>query len=118
MGTPSVGGSPAAFSPEGRLLAVADATDQIQLWDVTAGLPLGLPLSGFFHPEDPLGNSSLNSLAFAPDGSAVLTIDRARLRTHLIAPDKIKSALCAQSGPLSEADWKIFIPEIPYRRTC
>ncbi|MEV4398233.1 hypothetical protein [Nonomuraea sp. NPDC049607] len=118
VGTPSVGGSPAAFSPDGRLLAVADATDQIQLWDVTAGQPLGLPLSGFFHPEDPLGDSSLNSLAFAPDGSAVLTIDRARLRTHLIAPDKIKAALCAQSGPLSEADWKTFIPEIPYRRTC
>ncbi|MEU0479319.1 protein kinase [Streptosporangium sp. NPDC006013] len=119
VGTATIGGAPAAFSPDGHLLAVADGSNQVRLWDVTTSRPLGLPLAGFFHPKDSLGVSSLKSLGFAPDGSAVLAIDsRGRLRTHLIAPDKIKTVLCAQAGPLSEADWKRHIPELPYRKTC
>ncbi|MFI6706150.1 NACHT and WD repeat domain-containing protein [Nonomuraea sp. NPDC050478] len=118
VGRASVGGDPAAFSPDGRLLAVADASDQIRLWDVTANRPLGLPLAGF-SKQLWLPGSSLQSLAFAPDGSAILALDsESRLRTHIIAPNKIKTALCAQVGPLSEADWKVHIPEVPYRKTC
>ncbi|MER6943774.1 WD40 repeat domain-containing serine/threonine protein kinase [Nonomuraea sp. NPDC000554] len=120
VGTPNVGGAPAAFSPDGRLLAVADDTNQVRLWDVSTSRPLGLPLSGFFRPKESpsLGISSLKSLAFTPDGSAVLALDRGRLRTHLIAPDKIKKALCGEVGPLSETEWKAHIPELPYRKTC
>jgi WD40 repeat protein len=100
------------FSPDGRLLAVADPAGQIRLWDVANRRPYGLPLTG---PT----TGGIKTLAFAPDGSAVLALDEeGRLRTHLIAPDKIKAALCRAFGPLSAADWKTYIPKLQYRRTC
>jgi hypothetical protein len=58
-------------------------------------------------------------MRFSPDGSTVLALDEEdRLRTHLVAPDKIKAALCRNFGPLSAADWKTYVPGLQYRRTC
>lgn len=112
--------APSTFSPDGRILAVADqTTNQIRLWDLTRRQALGGPLNGFFIPEKYNGTGMITRMAFTPDGSAVLAVDSAgRLRTHLVAPSKIKAALCAQFGPLPEAAWKTHIPEIPYRNTC
>ncbi|MFI0406080.1 protein kinase [Actinomadura sp. 3N508] len=112
--------APAAFSPDGRLLAVADEmTNQIRLWDLTRGQALGAPLTGFYRDKKDYGAPMIGRLAFTPDSSAIIAIDtRGRLRTHRIAPDKIKTALCAQFGPLSEATWRAHIPEVPYRSTC
>ncbi|MET7339266.1 NACHT and WD repeat domain-containing protein [Nonomuraea sp. NPDC005650] len=115
----SIGGAPAAFSPDGRLLAVADMTDQIQLWDVATNRPVGLPFAGFQPDAGSLRLSSLNALAFTPDGSAVLSLDdHDRLRTHLIAPGKIRDALCAQFGALSPTDWNTYVRDLPYRNSC
>ncbi|WP_433515158.1 hypothetical protein ACQP2T_05830 [Nonomuraea sp. CA-143628] len=115
----SIGGAPAAFSPDGGLMAVADTANQIQLWDIATDRPLGSPLAGFEPDASTLKVSSLRSLAFTLDGSTVLAVDdHSRLRTHLIAPGKIKDALCAQFGALSPADWKTHIPEFPYRNSC
>jgi WD40 repeat protein len=112
--------APAAFSPDSRLLAVADdLTNQIRLWDLTRGQALGGPLSGFFRDKEEFGGPTIKRVAFTPDGSAVLAVDTdGLLRTHLIAPAKITAALCAQFGPLSKAGWKTHIPEIPYHNTC
>jgi WD40 repeat protein len=52
-----------AFSPDGRLLAVA-ASNQVQLWDVARGLELGA-LPGQERP--------VLKLAFSPDGQRLLT---------------------------------------------
>ncbi|GAA4629103.1 hypothetical protein GCM10023196_048380 [Actinoallomurus vinaceus] len=102
------------FSPDGRLLAIADPAGRIWLWDVANGRAYGLPLTG---STDPAGG--VKTLAFTPDGSAVLALDgEGRLHTHLIAPDKIKAALCRGFGPLSSADWKTYISGTGYRRTC
>ncbi|MFF5207893.1 protein kinase [Streptosporangium sp. NPDC000396] len=121
VGKATISGSPGAFSPDGRLLAAVDATDQIRLWDVTANRPLGIPLTGFYEPKQSasLGvSTNIKSLAFTADGSAILALQGRRLRTHLVKADKIKTALCAEAGPLSQADWKTRIPEVPYRKTC
>ncbi|MFI7148574.1 hypothetical protein ACIBO2_26980 [Nonomuraea sp. NPDC050022] len=118
-GEASIGGAPVAFSPDGRLMAVPDAADQIQLWDVATNRPLGLPFAGIPPEADSSGFSSLYSLAFTRDGSTVLAVDgHSRLRTHVIAPGKIKDAFCAQFGALSPADWKAHIHELPYRNSC
>jgi WD40 repeat protein len=112
--------TPSAFSPDGRILAVADpTTNQIRLWDLTRRQALGGPLNGFFRAEESTSAATITRLAFTPDGSAVLAIDTAgRLRTHLVAPGKIEAALCAQFGPPPKTVWKTHIPEIPYRNTC
>jgi WD40 repeat protein len=118
-GASGVSGVPAAFSPDGRLLATADTADQIQIWDIARKQALGGPLSGLYRTKGRIGLSTIRSLAFAPDGSTILAIDdHGRLRSHPIAAGKIKAALCAQFGPLTKTDWKTYIPEIPYRNTC
>ncbi|MEV4251420.1 hypothetical protein AB0J63_49575 [Streptosporangium canum] len=101
------------FSPDGSLLAIAESSSgQIRLWDVPGKGPYGPVLTGF--PTSPT-----TALTFTPDGSSILALDdEGRLRTYLIAPDKIKAALCAQFGPLSQSDWKTHIFEVPYRNTC
>ncbi|MFF5210492.1 protein kinase [Streptosporangium sp. NPDC000396] len=112
-------GNAAAFAPDGKLLALADTTGRIRLWDVPNRRALGLPLAGFLTPKTKIGPDKITTLAFSADGAVLAAVDDAgRLRTHLVAPGKVKSALCGLFGPLSEADWKTYIPEIPYRRTC
>ncbi|WP_440063977.1 WD40 repeat domain-containing serine/threonine protein kinase [Streptosporangium sp. OZ121] len=114
----TIGGDLAAFSPDGRLLVVLDATNRIRLWDVTANRPIGLPLAGLPPRKSSLGGT-LKSLAFTSDGTAVLAVDgQTHLRTHLIAPAEVKRELCAQVSPLTPADWAAHIPEVPYRKTC
>ncbi|GAA0835116.1 WD40 repeat domain-containing protein [Streptosporangium amethystogenes subsp. fukuiense] len=112
-------GNAVAFAPDGKVLALADTTGRIRLWDVPNRRALGLPLAGFLTPKDKAGPDKITTMAFSADGAVLAAVDDAgRFRTHLIAPDKVKSALCALFGPLSEADWRTHIPEIPYRRTC
>jgi WD40 repeat protein len=111
-------GEEMAFSPDGQLLAVADATGQIRLWDVVNRRPFGLPLTGFYVPSDGGFQGTVRGLAFSPDGSTILSITGNHLRTHLIGAAQIKKILCIEVGPLSRADWNTYMPELPYRKTC
>ncbi|MFG1997717.1 protein kinase [Spirillospora sp. NPDC048911] len=108
-----------AYSPDGQVLAAADRTaGVIRLWDVRNRRPFGLPLTGYHVPKGAPGGK-IGPLAFTADGSAILSLDfEGRLRTHLVGPTQIKAALCKEVGPLTQADWKTYIPELPYRRTC
>ena len=58
-----------AFSPDGRLLAVAEEQHRIQIWDLPTRRPLhDRPLEGFAY-----------QLAFSPDGSRLAALNRERL---------------------------------------
>jgi len=64
VGSPLVGHknivTSVAFSPDGKLVASADASGTIIVWDVEARTMIGSPLSGHEEP--------VHILAFSPDG--------------------------------------------------
>ncbi|MFF2438840.1 trypsin-like peptidase domain-containing protein [Streptomyces sp. NPDC058107] len=103
-----------AASSDGRLFATvhqSGPTYQIKVWNSRTRTQLGAPLTAY--------NDEIVALAFAPDGSALTSMDKhGRFFTHTIAPAQLIRDLCAKSGPLTEQEWKTHIPDIPYRKTC
>lgn len=64
-------GGPLAFSPDGRLLVTGDQLDAtLQLWDVGTRRPAGTVRTNM--------DKHLQSLAFSPDGSAILAVGDSR----------------------------------------
>ncbi|MFJ3798980.1 hypothetical protein ACIPSJ_22160 [Streptomyces sp. NPDC090088] len=102
-----------AFSPDGGTLAVGGARGGIQLWDVASQQPLG---TGLPSPGD-----EIRSLAFGPDGGTVYATGRhVVLQRYTVAPQEAVTRICERVGGagLSPADWKAYIPDVPYRRIC
>ncbi|MDX6742465.1 serine/threonine-protein kinase [Actinocorallia sp. A-T 12471] len=116
----AIGTGPAtmAFSPNG-LLAVSDGTARIRLYDPARKRPLGIPLPGYYVPPAYATISQATSLAFTPDATHLLTTDpEGRLRTHLISPALLHTALCTQTPALTPTEWRTHLPTLPYRPTC
>ncbi|MBO2465068.1 WD40 repeat domain-containing serine/threonine-protein kinase [Actinomadura violacea] len=107
----------AALSPDGRLLATADRQGKIDLWDVRGQRRLGLPLTG--HTSSSI-DATIESLAFSSDGTRLYSVsgDDGKLVTHTVAPDLLKAGLCKRVGALSRTEWKQYVPDIPYEKTC
>ncbi|WP_221352298.1 hypothetical protein [Streptomyces beigongshangae] len=100
-----------AYSPDGRILAVAGG-GTVQLWDTASAQPLG---DGLLTTGD-----TVRSLAFSGDGRT-LTVRGAHTppRTHPVGPGLVAKAVCERSGGgVAAADWRTYIPEVPYRKTC
>ncbi|GLF95152.1 nSTAND1 domain-containing NTPase [Streptomyces yaizuensis] len=106
------GASALAFSPDGATLAVGDATGSVHLWDVESSQRLGFPLPT---PGDPV-----LSLAFSPDGGTLYASGPySGLETYDLDPHRMAAAVCERAGSgLSRAEWRIHLPDLPYRRTC
>ncbi|WP_031498795.1 helix-turn-helix domain-containing protein [Streptomyces bicolor] len=101
-----------AFSPDGRTLAVAGLSGTLQLWDTASRSLLGSALPA---PGDPI-----LSVAFTEDGDTLYTTGKnVRLQRYEIAPERLVRQACTRAGSgLSPADWKTYLPDIPYRMTC
>jgi WD40 repeat protein len=101
-----------AFSPDGNALAVATGSGTVRLWDTASSSVLGTAL--------PTPGDSILSLAFTSDGRALYTAGaHVRLQRHDLTPAHLVREACTRAGSgLSPADWKTYLPDIPYRRTC
>lgn len=101
-----------AFSHNGSLLAAAGVDGTIHLWDLASRQPFGPPLST-------PGGLSL-SLAFSLDDSTLLASDQhVPLHSYVISAQQMAEAACTrlQTG-LSPADWRTYLPDVPYQKTC
>ncbi|MDO0917282.1 hypothetical protein QQM39_42710 [Streptomyces sp. DT2A-34] len=101
-----------AFSADGSTLAVGDPLGRVQLWDVPSSRPLGSPLSTSGGP--------VLSLAFGTDGGTLHVAGRhVPLQKYDLTPSHLVGQACKRAGGgLSAADWKTYLPDLPYRETC
>jgi WD40 repeat protein len=118
LGQPIPDVAQAAFSPRARLLATASADGTITLWDMSA--PASPRKLG-----PPLPQRASGPLAFSPDGARLATADRRDgvrlwdLRALNSLLDKPLEFACEVVGRgMSEWEWELAVPGIPYRETC
>ncbi|MFD7864570.1 WD40 repeat domain-containing serine/threonine protein kinase [Streptomyces sp. NPDC059783] len=103
-----------AVSPDGRLLATvheAGTRDLIKVWDTRTGAQFGVSLTG--------GADEIVALSFTADGSSLVSVDKGGTFTaRPLEAAGLARRLCAVSGPLTEEEWKEYVPDVPYRKTC
>ncbi|MFF7951527.1 nSTAND1 domain-containing NTPase [Streptomyces griseorubiginosus] len=100
-----------AFSPDGGTLAVAGAGGTLRLWDLASQTLLGTAL--------PTPGDDIRALAFAPDGTLYASGAHVPVLRYDLSPDRLTGEVCERAGSgLSEAAWKTYLPDLPYRRTC
>ncbi|MER6958858.1 hypothetical protein [Streptomyces sp. NPDC000618] len=101
-----------AFSPDGRALAVGGDQGTLQLWDIPTRQPLGGPL---ITPGE-----RIDTLAFGADsGTLYAGSAHVPLQRCTVAPARVVPQVCARAGTdLTAAQWRTYIPDVPYRRVC
>jgi WD40 repeat protein len=103
-----------AFSPDGRWLATAagnpPGTGKVYLWETATGQAI----------VEMAYDNWVNSIAFSPDGRWLANGGGDRLvRIWLIQPEDLINEACARlTRNLTQAEWRQYLGDEPYRRTC
>ncbi|WP_217208065.1 hypothetical protein [Streptomyces sp. AC550_RSS872] len=84
----------------------------VAFWDIPSSQPLGSML--------PTPGGPLFALAFSPGGDTLYaSAKHMPLQKYALAPARLIEQACDRAGGgLSQADWKTYLPDLPYRRTC
>ncbi|MER6031916.1 helix-turn-helix domain-containing protein [Streptomyces sp. NPDC001851] len=100
-----------AYSPDGRILAVAGGSS-VRLWDAATSRALGTSLLA--------AGDDVISLAFNHAGTTLIVHGaHTPPRAYPISPELVAASVCARAGSaLGPAAWKTFIPDLSYRQTC
>lgn len=101
-----------AFSADGSLLAASAADGSVQVWETAR---TRLPAATV-----PAGDGPVLALGFGPH-ARTLHIATPHLpdRTAELAPSDAASEVCSRAGGgATEAEWRRYLPSVPYRDSC
>ncbi len=113
---PKGGVNAVAFSPDGKLLASADADGTVRLWNTATRQPIGIPL-----PAVTGNNGDVQRVAFSPDSKLLASADAdGTMRlwdvSQLANP---YAALCTDVGPPTRQNWNQYAgPSEPLPNIC
>ncbi|WP_086784526.1 WD40 repeat domain-containing protein, partial [Crossiella equi] len=104
-----------AFDPAGGRLLSGGYDRQLRLWDVAdprSPHPVGQGITG--HAD------TVWSVAFAPDGQHVASggNDKTARVWNLSEPEVARAVCASTHGTLTEAQWRVHVPEVPYADPC
>jgi WD40 repeat protein len=102
-----------AVHPTRDLLAGVDEHGAVRLWDVSDPSALretALLVAG--------GSGQATGLAFSPDGGLLALSTYTGTLLWQANADAILQRLCAESTPLTETEWKQYLPDRPYDPPC
>lgn len=101
-----------AFSTDGATLAVGGRYGTLRLWDTAGQQQLGTDL--------PTAGAEIDSLAFDREDSVLYASGPDVLfQRHPVAPADVARELCERfGGGLTEAQWRTYVSDAPYRRVC
>lgn len=99
-----------AFSADGSLLAASAPDGSVQVWETaTPSLPAATL---------PAGDGPALSLAL-DSGTLRVTTAHLPARRRPLAPERAAAQVCERAeGGATEAEWRRFLPSVPYRATC
>ncbi|MFI8933293.1 hypothetical protein ACIG3E_37200 [Streptomyces sp. NPDC053474] len=101
---------PLAFSPDSRLLAMGREDGTVRVWET--GTPR---LTGAAYPA---ADGPVLALGFA-DGVLRIATPRTPAREVPLAPDRAAATACRRAqGGLTRAQWRAYLPTLPFRGTC
>ncbi|MGW6905925.1 nSTAND1 domain-containing NTPase [Streptomyces sp. NPDC054940] len=105
-----------AVSPDGRTLAVGGEAGTLQLWDIDTHQPLGGPLT--------TPGEGIDTVAFSADSGTVYAGSaHVPLQQYTITSSKAVAWVCARApgaagAELTRAQWRTYLPDVPYRKVC
>ena len=96
-----------ALSPDGQILASGSADNAIILWDVATGRPLTNH------------TATVRSVTFSPDGKRLASAGGDHVVLWDVSPGSWQARACRRANRnLTEAEWRQFFNDQPYRATC